>query len=383
MSLPTSPSTPPTLSALSAAQLSSLLTCQGIKHTQKSTPEELLAVCTSNADKLANLNLVPIRNKIAALMESDRMHDDGSFGPLFLRLAWHCSGTYTKATNTGGSNGGLMRFEKSADPENSGLTKATDLLESIKAEFDFMSHADIYILAGCVAIEAMGGPFIPFRYGRVDFDEAAATEKYGMSKCPFGHGTATNPSGSLLPAADLGPVPNAPKGCPMSISEKPTIDGIRGVFSRMGFDDKQTVNLIVLGHQFGRCHLDVSGYEHPWYVFDPAHWNVYDHGLGYMSIYEFGVANGQHEERVTEKGKRQWELSFGGGEPFMMLPSDMALWWDENYRQYVQFYDRKRLEFKRDAVVNFVQLVELGCDGLLTEEKPVRGGERRSFDRYR
>ena len=45
--------------------------------------------------------------------------------------------------------------------------------------------------------------------------------------------------------------------------EKPTIDSIRGTFTRMGFDAKETVCLIVLGHQFGRCHSDVSGNEHP------------------------------------------------------------------------------------------------------------------------
>lgn len=27
---------------------------------------------------------------------------DGSFGPVFLRLAWHSSGTYDKNTSTGG-----------------------------------------------------------------------------------------------------------------------------------------------------------------------------------------------------------------------------------------------------------------------------------------
>jgi cytochrome c peroxidase len=30
------------------------------------------------------------------------VYTDGSFGPVFLRLAWHCSGTYDKDTNNGG-----------------------------------------------------------------------------------------------------------------------------------------------------------------------------------------------------------------------------------------------------------------------------------------
>jgi len=31
-----------------------------------------------------------------------RFFVDGSFGPVVLRLAWHASGTYDKATGTGG-----------------------------------------------------------------------------------------------------------------------------------------------------------------------------------------------------------------------------------------------------------------------------------------
>jgi cytochrome c peroxidase len=32
-------------------------------------------------------------------------YDDGSFGPVLVRLAWHAAGTYDKNTKTGGSNG--------------------------------------------------------------------------------------------------------------------------------------------------------------------------------------------------------------------------------------------------------------------------------------
>ena len=46
-------------------------------------------------------------NDVAALLE-DLDYDDGSYGPVFVRLAWHAAGTYDKATNTGGSNGATM-----------------------------------------------------------------------------------------------------------------------------------------------------------------------------------------------------------------------------------------------------------------------------------
>jgi hypothetical protein len=38
-------------------------------------------------------------------------YDDGSAGPVLVRLAWHSSGTYCAETDTGGSNGAGMRYE--------------------------------------------------------------------------------------------------------------------------------------------------------------------------------------------------------------------------------------------------------------------------------
>jgi hypothetical protein len=74
-------------------------------------------------------------------------------------------------------------------------------------------------------------------------------------------------------------------------------------------------------------------------------------------------------EVTSAKGKRQFNFNLGGGEPFMMLPADMALWWDAAFRGHVQYYDRHRLEFRSDARVNFQRLTELGC-AHLAPEKP-------------
>jgi cytochrome c peroxidase len=208
------------------------------------------------------VDLTAVRREIAESLY-DRTHDDGSLGPLMLRFAWHNAGTWDKEKRTGGTNGCTMQFPaERADPENAGFDKAVAVLEKIHLRHPYLSKADLYALAGTVAIEAMGGPAIAFQTGRQDWSEAQATECNGPSGCPFGDG-AHNPCGSRLPAADLGPDPDAPRGCPMHVREKPTIDAIRGTFARMGFDAKETVCLSVLGHQFGRCHPDVSGFEHP------------------------------------------------------------------------------------------------------------------------
>ncbi|RCH77697.1 heme peroxidase, partial [Rhizopus stolonifer] len=42
-----------------------------------------------------------IYNEIAELLEENPDYDDGSYGPVFLRLAWHASGTYDVETKTG------------------------------------------------------------------------------------------------------------------------------------------------------------------------------------------------------------------------------------------------------------------------------------------
>ncbi|KAJ1500475.1 hypothetical protein HMI55_003872 [Coelomomyces lativittatus] len=92
--------------------------------------------------------------------------DDGSLGPLLVRLAWHASGTYDRVTGTGGSDGATMRFApESSDSANAGLEHARKFLEPIKQKYPWISYADLWTLAGAVAIEAMGGPKIPWSAG--------------------------------------------------------------------------------------------------------------------------------------------------------------------------------------------------------------------------
>merc|ERR1719150_1640884 len=69
-------------------------------------------------------------------------HDDGTLGPILLRLAWHSSGTYCAKTKTGGSNGATMRHAVEAnDPENAGLDKARAFLEPVKKKYPNISYA--------------------------------------------------------------------------------------------------------------------------------------------------------------------------------------------------------------------------------------------------
>lgn len=74
-----------------------------------------------------------VYNEIAARLEEKDDYDDGSYGPVLVRLAWHCSGTFDKETGTGGSHGATMRFAPEGDHgANAGLRAARDFLEPVK-----------------------------------------------------------------------------------------------------------------------------------------------------------------------------------------------------------------------------------------------------------
>lgn len=109
-----------------------------------------------------------MKAEIKKIVPNDE-YDDGSTGPVLVRLAWHASGTYDKETGTGGSNGATMRYKiESSDSANNGLEHARKFLEPIKEKFPWISYSDLWTLGGVVAIEAMGGPVVPWKPGRVD-----------------------------------------------------------------------------------------------------------------------------------------------------------------------------------------------------------------------
>lgn len=145
--------------------------------------------------------------------------------PIMLRLAWHDAGTYDKNTKTGGPNGSIRNEEEFSHGSNNGLKIALDFCEEIKFRHPKITYADLYQLAGVVAVEVTGGPTIDFVPGRKD--------------------SLTSPKEGRLP--------NATKGAPH----------LREVFYRMGLSDKDIVALSG-GHTLGRAHADRSGFDGPW-----------------------------------------------------------------------------------------------------------------------
>ncbi|KAL9668487.1 hypothetical protein QQ045_006021 [Rhodiola kirilowii] len=145
--------------------------------------------------------------------------------PIMLRLAWHDAGTYDCKSKTGGPNGSIRNEEEYSHGANNGLTIALNFCEEVKAKYPKITFADLYQLAGVVAVEVTGGPTIDFVPGRKD---SKVSTKEGR-------------------------LPDAKQGS----------SHLKDVFYRMGLSDKDIVALSG-AHTLGRAHPERSGFEGPW-----------------------------------------------------------------------------------------------------------------------
>ncbi|KAH9605454.1 hypothetical protein KSS87_001661 [Heliosperma pusillum] len=131
-------------------------------------------------------------------------------------------GTFDAKKNTGGANG-TVRLELSSPP-NKGIKFAVDVCEQVKVKHPRITYADLFQLAGVVAVEATGGPIIQYSPGRPDSPQKDST------------GNLPNPNGDAR--------------------------HLRDVLGKMGFSDREIVALSG-SHTLGRAHQDRSGFDGP------------------------------------------------------------------------------------------------------------------------
>ncbi|XP_057545145.1 L-ascorbate peroxidase 3-like isoform X1 [Amaranthus tricolor] len=149
------------------------------------------------------------------------------FAPILLRLAFHDAGTYDAKRKTGGPNGSIRN--ELNNPPNNGIKVGIDFCEQVKAKHPRVTYADLYQLAGVVAVEVTGGPIIHFVPGRQD----------------------------ALNQRDRGALPNPNEGT----------RHLRDIFYRMGLNDRDIV-VLSGAHTLGRAHKDKSGFDGP-FTHDP------------------------------------------------------------------------------------------------------------------
>jgi len=259
------------------------------QHSDRSNP---MGEAFDYTKEFKTLDLQAVIKDLNALMTDSQdwwPADFGHYGGLFIRMAWHSAGTYRIADGRGGAGGGQQRFAPlNSWPDNANLDKARRLLWPIKQKYGRkLSWADLYILAGNVALESMGFKTFGFAGGRADQWEPEelywgpegtwlGDERYS------GERELANPLG----AVQMGLIyvnPEGPNGKPDPVA---AAKDIRETFARMAMNDEETVALIAGGHTFGKAH----GAGDPSLIGrEPEGGAIEDQGLGWKSKYKTGI----------------------------------------------------------------------------------------------
>lgn len=190
------------------------------------------------------------------------------------------------------------------------------MLQPLKEKYPEISYADFWQFAAYVALEAAGGPHIPFACGRKDAEESA-------------------------PEVPSGRLPDASKGS----------DHLRWVFSeKMGFNDQEIVALSG-AHALGEGHKNRSGYEGPW-THTPKHFSntFFTELLGKTWIEKAGISPLHYTDAETKS--------------LMMLPTDLVLINDDGFKPHAHAYAKDKQLFFHDFAKAFKKLSELGWSDL-------------------
>ena len=349
------------------------------------------------AEAFNALDYGALKNDLKALMTDSQPWwpaDYGHYGPFFIRMAWHAAGTYRTADGRGGANSGQQRFAPlDSWPDNGNLDKARRLLWPIKAKYgQSISWADLFILAGNIAIEDMGGPVFGFGGGRADVFEPERDIYWGSEDKWVNEGVQTRiaPEHNMhelegpLAAIQMGLIyvnPEGPGGNPDPLQ---SARDMRATFSRMAMNSEETVALTAGGHTFGKAHGNgdasklgaapsggdlaaqgfgwvsqnesghgehtvTSGIEGSW-VNTPTEWseNYFRLLLDYEYELVHSPAGAQQWQPVNQKEEDMAPAAWDASKkvPTMMTTADMALKVDPEFREISERFRTDHEAFK-------------------------------------
>ena len=245
------------------------------------------------AAEFEKLDLAALKHDIFTLMTTSQTWwpaDYGHYGPFFIRMAWHSSGTYRIGDGRGGAGKGAQRFAPlNSWPDNANLDKARRLLWPIKQKYgNTISWADLFVLTGNCALESMGLKTFGFGGGRVDIWEPEEDVSWGSESTWLGNErySGDRELANPLAAVQMGLIyvnPEGPDGNPDPLA---SARDIRETFARMAMNDEETVALIAGGHTFGKVHgaANPKDYVGP----EPEGASMEMQGLGWQNSFNTG-----------------------------------------------------------------------------------------------
>lgn len=315
--------------------------------------------------------------------------DLGNYGPFFVRLAWHCSGSYRNTDGRGGCSGGRQRFEPERSwDDNTNLDKARALLWPIKEKYgDGLSWGDLFTFAGTTALKSMGVPALPFCFGRIDDDSGDKSLELGptpeqASTIPC-HEQGNCLNGTTLGSTTIGLIYLNPEG-PMGVPDPAgSAKDVREAFKRMGMNDTQTVALIAGGHAFGKTHgacpkgpgvsplydsqnpwpgacgsgkgadTFTSGFEGPWTT-NPNQWDNEFLNVLLDNEWESWMGPGGHYQWRTKDRTSPWK-------DVMRLTSDVSLLHDLKFLEISKAFAEDQSKLDKSFAQAWDQLINAGA----------------------
>jgi len=266
------------------------------QHSAKSNP---LGDSFNYAQAFQQLDYRALKADLVKLMTDSQdwwPADFGHYGPQFIRMAWHSAGTYRTLDGRGGGGRGQQRFAPlNSWPDNVNIDKSRRLLWPIKQKYgQNISWADLFILAGNVALESMGFRTFGFAGGREDTWEPDQDVNWGAETTwlatdkRFKADSGERELDENLAATHMGLIYVNPEGPNASGDYLAAAHDIRATFNRMAMDDGEIVALIAGGHTFGKAHgAAPESHKGP----EPEGAAIEAQGLGWNS--NFGSGHGK------------------------------------------------------------------------------------------